>query len=112
MKTLRMVLLYPYLYRILLCFILIAILGLTASRMVSAGSKEVNNTDSMELSFKSVKVSADDTLWKIAKENYSEGSGSLEEYIQEIMRCNSLTSENIDAGSSLIVPIYISSDLS
>ena len=110
MKTLRMVLLYPYLYRILLCFILIAILGLTASRMVSAGSKEVNNTDCMELSFKSVKVSADDTLWKIAKENYSEGS--LEEYIQEIMRCNSLTSENINAGSSLIVPIYISSDLS
>ena len=33
--------------------------------------------------------------------------GSLQNYIKEIKRCNSLTTDNINAGSSLLVPIYV-----
>lgn len=65
-----------------------------------------------ELSFKSVPVTPKDTLWSIASENYSEEYGSLKDYIQEIKRCNSLKSDNIKAGSSLIVPVYITTDSS
>lgn len=65
-----------------------------------------------ELSFKSVPVTSKDTLWSIASENYSEEYGSLKDYIQEIKRCNSLQSDNIKAGSSLIVPVYITTDSS
>ncbi len=61
-----------------------------------------------ELSFKSISVSEHDTLWSIAKENYpNDYYDSLNDYIKEIKRCNSLVSDCINAGSSLIVPIYI-----
>lgn len=63
-----------------------------------------------ELSFKSVPVTSKDTLWSIASENYSEEYGSLKDYIREIKRCNSLKSDNITAGSSLIVPVFITTD--
>lgn len=65
-----------------------------------------------ELSFKSVPVTPKDTLWSIASENYSKEYGSLKDYIQEIKRCNSLQSDNIKAGSSLIVPVYITTNSS
>lgn len=65
-----------------------------------------------ELSFKSVPVTGKDTLWSIAKENYSAEYGSLKDYIKEIKRCNSLTSDRINAGSSIIVPIYLPTDQS
>lgn len=61
-----------------------------------------------ELSFKSILVSEHDTLWSIAKENYpNDYYDSLDDYIKEIKRCNSLISDCIYAGSSLIVPVYI-----
>ena len=62
----------------------------------------------MAIGFKSVSVKEHDTLWSIAKENYSkEFQGSLNDYIREIKRCNSLSSSYINAGSSLVVPIYM-----
>lgn len=65
-----------------------------------------------ELSFKSVPVTSKDTLWSIAKENYSQEYGSLKDYIKEIKRCNSLSSDRINAGSSIIVPIYVPAEQS
>lgn len=63
-----------------------------------------------EISFQSVYITNQDTLWSIASEYYSKDCGydSLEEYIEEIKQCNSLESEAIYAGASLIVPIYVS----
>ena len=58
------------------------------------------------LNFQSVSITSKDTLWGIAREYYSEEYGSMNDYINEIKRCNSLTSDFIYAGSSLIVPIY------
>ncbi|RKI39837.1 LysM peptidoglycan-binding domain-containing protein [bacterium D16-51] len=58
------------------------------------------------ISFKSISVTDKDTLWSIAKENYPEGyNGSLNDYIREIKRCNSLVSDCIYAGSSIVIPI-------
>lgn len=74
----------------------------------SAGSTESATDITKELSFKSVPITSKDTLWSIASENYTEEYGSIKNYIKEIKRCNSLTSDTINAGSSLIVPVYIS----
>lgn len=72
-----------------------------------SGNMEIKS-QSMVVGFKSVSVKEHDTLWSIAKENYSkEFQGSLNDYIREIKRCNSLSSSNINAGSSLVVPIYM-----
>ena len=63
--------------------------------------------DHGQLSYQSVSVSRGDTLWSVAKEHYTQEWGSLSDYLEEIKRCNALTSEEITAGSSLIVPIYV-----
>lgn len=60
-----------------------------------------------EIGYKSVYITAEDTLWGIAKQSYSPEYGTLEEYIQEIMRCNAMKSEYIQAGGFLIVPVYL-----
>lgn len=57
--------------------------------------------------FKSIEVAAGDTLWSIAEdymddEHYSHPA----DYVAEVKRMNSLTSDRIEAGSYLIVPYY------
>jgi len=93
----------------------ISVLGIISIILVLSFGIYHNNTrpaamqanTAKELSFKCVPVTPRDTLWSIASENYTEEYGSIEDYIQEIMRCNSLYSDNIRAGSYLIVPVYI-----
>lgn len=55
----------------------------------------------------SVYIETDDTLWSIAYKYYSEEFGSIEDYIKEIKKCNSLKSDAIYAGRHIIVPVYI-----
>jgi LysM repeat protein len=56
----------------------------------------------------SVMVEPKDTIWTIADTYYTEECGSLRDYIDEIKRCNSLDSDTIYAGYSLIVPVWVS----
>lgn len=88
---------------LVICILSFGLYYLTASG--SVGAPQQNGTK--ELSFKSICVNPNDTLWSIAKENYTEEYGSLNNYIKEIKRCNSLTTDKINAGSSLLVPIYV-----
>lgn len=60
-----------------------------------------------EISYKTVRIAANDTLWSIAKDNYRKEYGSLQNYIDDIKECNSLSSDSINAGCSIIVPIYV-----
>lgn len=60
------------------------------------------------LNFVSVSVQPKDTLWSIAKKYYTEEYGSVNDYVKEIKRCNSLTNDYIRSGSFIIVPIYVS----
>ena len=58
--------------------------------------------------YKTITVHADDTLWDIARENYSEeGYKSVNEYMSEICSVNAISdASGLKAGESLIVPYY------
>lgn len=59
--------------------------------------------------YKSIELSSGDTLWSIANEYMDpEHYKSTGEYIDEVMRMNSLTSDKITSGSYIIIPYYSS----
>jgi cell division protein YceG involved in septum cleavage len=57
--------------------------------------------------YKSIEIEKGDTLWSIANDYRDLGHyESTSEYIKEVRKINSLTSDNIIAGSYIIVPYY------
>jgi hypothetical protein len=57
--------------------------------------------------FKSIQIEKGDTLWSIAQDNIDyDHYGSISEYVNEVRKMNSLTSDSITAGSYIIVPYY------
>ncbi len=73
--------------------------------LVSNASSE--DTDISYKYFTSIEVSYGDTLWSIAEEyKDAEFYASTEDYIDEVVRMNHLTSSNIKAGQYLIIPYY------
>lgn len=57
--------------------------------------------------YKSIEVAKGDTLWSIAQNNIdTDYYKNTCEYVAEVKKLNSLTSDNIAAGSHLIIPYY------
>lgn len=54
----------------------------------------------------SVEIHKGDTLWSIASRYMSDEYDNLNEYIEEIKMSNGMTSDEIYAGSYIIVPYY------
>ena len=75
---------------------------------VVAGKEAVvdANTTPAKLQYKVVEVQSGDSLWKIAKENYSEEFKDIYSYIHEIKECNHIRGNVIFAGHKLTVPYY------
>ena len=63
------------------------------------------NADSIE-SYETVRVSAGDSLWSIAQENYPEQK-DLRKVIYSIEKINSLDGSEIFSGQELQLPMYI-----
>ena len=59
-----------------------------------------------EISYKTVQYYCKGYLWRL-KDNYHKEYGSLQNYIKDIKECNSLSSDSINAGCSIIVPVYV-----
>ena len=85
---------------IVLCIIFI---GLLTEKTVASASVTKDEKYVM-----SIKIEKGDTLWGIAKENITGHYESIDEYIEEIKDCNSLTTDVIHEGQYLIVPYYSS----
>lgn len=85
---------------IVLCVIFI---GVITEKTVASAS-----TTKDEKYVMSIRIEKGDTLWGIAKENITSHYESIDEYIEEIMVCNSLTSDTIHEGQFLIIPYYCS----
>lgn len=88
--------------------IILLILGLS---ILYTNQKTVSKADNSNITYMSVYIETDDTLWSIAYKYYSEEFGSIEDYIKEIKKCNSLKSDAIYAGRHIIVPVYIKSGI-
>lgn len=86
---------------------LIIILLILSLYILVVKQKTVSKADNSNITYISVYIETDDTLWRIAGKYYSEEFGSIEDYIKEIKKCNSLKSDAIYAGRHIIVPIYI-----
>lgn len=56
--------------------------------------------------YKSIKIEKGDSLWSIAKEYRTDAYESVQEYIDELMEINNLTSDEIHQGQYLIVAYY------
>lgn len=92
-----------------LLFVLTFCLIVTTSVAVSSFRSNAKNDPAQEASkyYKSIVVSANDSLWSIAEEYMDEAHyGSIHEYIREVMQINSLTNDAIYADAHLIVPYY------
>lgn len=89
---------------------LILILGLVitiAASISEEDSTAVKAADNSNITYISIPVSYNDTLWGIADEYYSGEFGSIKSYIKEIKRCNNLKSDTIYAGKHIVVPVYV-----
>jgi hypothetical protein len=86
-----------------LCLIVTCSISLNAFR---SNAKD----DSVKTSYKyykSITVDRDDTLWSIAEEyNDEDHYNSIHDYIDEVMRINSLSDDEIHYGENLIIPYY------
>jgi hypothetical protein len=73
---------------------------------LSVQANEKNSQPSHKY-YKSIEIKKGDTLWSIAKD-YSDDKyyENTSEYIKEVRSINSLTSDNIIAGSYIIVPYF------
>lgn len=63
-----------------------------------------------DIQYKVVEIKDGDSLWSIAKENMDNTNDSgfinIYQYIHEIKRCNNMKSNQVNAGSYLMVPYY------
>lgn len=78
--------------------------------VVMSGFRSNAKDDSIETSYKyykSIVVSANDTLWSIAEEHMDrEHYDSINDYINEVRAMNSLTGDSIHYGTHLVIPYY------
>lgn len=89
---------------ILSLFILI-----TISFLFASFSTEANDLEHQPFYkyYKSVEITKGDTLWSIANDNFdSEHYKDLHEYVTEVKKLNTLSSDDIVAGNFVIVPYY------
>lgn len=55
---------------------------------------------------KTVTIESGDTLWDIASKNCCDEYESVDEYIEDIMKINNMSSTKIITGYNLLIPYY------
>lgn len=96
-------------FTMLIAFLLIVIAAISILFMsFSTQANDFEHQPSYKY-YKSIEVSKGDTLWSIANDNIdSEHYKNTYEYINEVKKMNSLTSDKIVSGSYIIIPYYSS----
>lgn len=72
-----------------------------SSRM---NSGQVQASSNQEICYKSIRVNAGDTLWKIADTYMGTAYDDKNDYIDEVEEINHITDTDLQAGSYIIVP--------
>ena len=86
---------------------LFVVLSGPVSRLFFSGTAIVQADQNLgDIQYKVVEIQTGDSLWTIAKENMGPGYSDVYDYIREIKACNQLKTNNITAGSYLVIPFY------
>lgn len=88
---------------IIISIILISVMYLCITKKDTPDSKASNASQKY---YTCITVENGDTLWEIAETYKTEEYGSTKEYIAEVMSINNLESDNIQAGTNLLIPYY------
>lgn len=84
---------------------LAAILIFAAFLIISSVQAEGSSTPKHKY-YKSVQISAGDTLWGIAADYMTEEYSSVHDYIREVKDINGIQNDQITNGSSIVIPYY------
>ncbi len=97
------------LHKHILTFVLTFVLVITCSMMFfTVKTKAQNNDETIYYKYyKSITVSRGDSLWTYAAEYADEDYyDSYQNYIDEVLQINGLSSEDIITGQHLVIPYY------
>ena len=90
-------------YRTMLLMVSIVIFA--AFLLFSSTKAEGSSTPEYKY-YKSIEVQAGDTLWSIAEKYMADDYSSVNDYIQEVKYINSIETNQITSGKSLVIPYY------
>ncbi len=97
-KTLRL--------KVTLLLLLLVILAVLFTMFLKGKPSKVKAANPENITYVSIVIEQNDTLWGIADRYYCSEFGSVKNYVAEIKRCNGLTSDAIYAGRHIIVPVH------
>lgn len=99
---------YKFIVPCVIIAFMMGLLVMSGIRRISASPARTQAANIREKHVVSVMVEENDSIWSIAEQYYTEECGSMKDYIAEIKKCNSITTDTIYAGRPLIVPVWAS----
>lgn len=99
---------YKFIVPCVIIAFLIGLIAMSSISRISASQARTQAANIREKHIVSVMVEEKDSIWSIAERYYTEECGSMKDYIAEIKKCNSITTDTIYAGYPLIVPVWAS----
>lgn len=92
------------LYAVSIAIVLLLIVTLCVK--LSSNPNRAEASESGSYIYTSIEVEEGDSLWSIAEDNINNYTGTLSQYVEEIACVNQLSDDTIEAGSTLIIPIF------
>lgn len=92
--------------RMMTYFMILVMMVVVAGGAVFFFRSDVSANNDAIIRYETVQIESGDTLWGIAERYHNEHCGSMNEYIDDIMEVNSLSSTAITKGCYLSVPVY------
>lgn len=89
---------------IIVAVLVASIICIFGSTIITFANGE--NEKELVKSYTSVEIQAGDSLWSIAENYTSDFKINIEDYINDIISTNNLTSKEVHAGQFIIVPEY------
>ncbi len=92
--------------KVVVSIVMLVLIAVAAFGVTMISRSDVSASDEAAIEYVSVEVESGDSLWSIAKENYSEACGDFNDYVDLIRDTNSMKDDNLIAGNYICVPIY------
>ncbi len=101
-----------FLQKVVLTVLGIAAILIAVLLLAPSANAEAESTVSYEKRIVSVRVTEDDSLWKIAERFYCEEKESIPEFIRSIKKTNHLDGDTIYPDTYLVIQYYVKKTLS